>query len=203
MIAENIMFGLTNVFQPFNLLMVCLGTIMGIFVGAMPGLSATMAIALLLPLTFSLDAAAGLSMLAALYMGAMYGGSISAILIRTPGTPSAAATVLDGYPMAQKGQAGKALGISLVASLCGGVISSLALLLVAPVLGVLALEFGPVELLGVSVLGITIIGSLGGGSVFMGLLSGIFGLLLSQVGIDPITGLRCRDGLPHRRYFYR
>lgn len=188
MVVENIMFGLTNVFQPFNLLMVSLGTIIGIFVGAMPGLSATMAIALLLPLTFSLDPAAGLSMLAALYMGAMYGGSISAILIKTPGTPAAAATVLDGYPMAQKGQAGKALGISLIASLCGGVISSLALLLVAPVLGALALEFGPLELLGVAVLGITIIGSLGGGSVFMGLLSGVFGLLLSQVGIDPITG---------------
>ncbi|MCK7530172.1 MAG: tripartite tricarboxylate transporter permease [Marinilabiliales bacterium] len=102
MVFENIMFGLTNVFQPFNILMVSLGTIIGIFVGAMPGLSATMAIALLLPLTFSLDAAAGLSMLAALYMGAMYGGSISAILIKTPGTPAAAATVLDGYPMAQR-----------------------------------------------------------------------------------------------------
>jgi putative tricarboxylic transport membrane protein len=188
MVLENIMFGLSNVFQPFNILMISLGTIIGIFVGAMPGLSATMAIALLLPLTFSLDAAAGLSMLAALYMGAMYGGSISAILIKTPGTPAAAATVLDGYPMAQKGQAGRALGISLVASLVGGVISSLALLLVAPILGALALEFGPLELLGVAVLGITIIGSLSGGSVFMGLLSGVFGLLLSQVGIDPITG---------------
>jgi len=118
----------------------------------------------------------------------MYGGSISAILIRTPGTPAAAATVLDGYPMAQKGMAGKALGISLTASLVGGVLSSIALLTIAPALGYVALEFGPVELFAVAVLGITIIGSLSQGSTVLGLLSGAFGLLLAMVGMDPITG---------------
>lgn len=188
MILDNILLGFRNILQPFNLLLVVLGSFIGVFVGAMPGLSATMAIALLLPLTFGLPPAAGIGMLASLYMGAMYGGSIAAILIRTPGTPAAAATVLDGYPMAQKGMAGKALGISLTASLVGGLLSSIALLTIAPALGYVALEFGPVELFAVAVLGITIIGSLSQGSTVLGLLSGAFGLLLAMVGMDPITG---------------
>ncbi|MFA6506989.1 MAG: tripartite tricarboxylate transporter permease [Treponemataceae bacterium] len=188
MFTNNLLLGFMHLIEPFNLLMVCGGTLIGIFVGAMPGLSASMAIAILLPLTFGLPAASGLSMLAALYMGAMYGGSISAILIKTPGTPAAAATVLDGYPMAQQGKAGKALGISLMASLVGGVLSSIALMFVAPLLGFVALQFGPVELFAVAVLGITIIGSLAQGSVVMGLLSGMLGLLLSMVGMDTITG---------------
>jgi len=143
-IVNNIVGGLGNLLQISNILFVLFGTLIGLFVGAMPGLSATMAIAMLLPLTFNLSAETGISMLAALYMGAMYGGSISAILIKTPGTPAAAATILDGFPMAQKGQAGKALGISLVASTIGGLISGFALLLIAPLLGNVALQFGPV-----------------------------------------------------------
>lgn len=185
---EYLMIGLTNVLTFTNLLAVGAGTAMGLFVGAMPGLSATMAIAILLPLTFNMPPATGLSMLASLYMGAMYGGSIAAILIRTPGTPSAAATVLDGYPMAQQGRAGKALGVSLFASLIGGVLSSIALLTIAPILGSVALEFGPVELFAVAVLGITIIGSLSQGSAIKGLLSGVMGLLFAMIGMDPITG---------------
>ncbi len=185
---DSIMLGLLNVLSPFNLLVIAAGTGIGIFVGAMPGLSATMAIALLLPVTFGMDPAAGISMLASLYMGAMYGGSISAILLRTPGTPAAAATVLDGYPMAQQGRAGKALGVSLTASLIGGVISSIALLTVAPVLGKAALSFGPVELFAIAVLGITIIGSLSSGSPIKGILSGVVGLLIAMIGMDPISG---------------
>lgn len=188
MILENMLLGLTNVFSFSSLVSIILGTALGLFVGAMPGLSATMAIALLLPITFGMDPAAGISMLASLYMGAMYGGSIAAILIKTPGTPAAAATVMDGYPMAQQGRAGKALGVSLTASLIGGVISSIALLTIAPILGNFALQFGPVELFAVAVLGITIIGSLSQGSAWLGLLSGVIGLLLALVGMDPITG---------------
>lgn len=188
MIYENMLIGLTNALQFTSLLSVVVGTALGLFIGAMPGLSATMGIALLLPITYSMGPASGISMLCALYMGAMYGGSISAILIKTPGTPAAAATVLDGYPMAQQGKAGKALGVSLIASLIGGVLSSIALLTIAPILGNFALQFGPVELAAVAVLGITIIGSLSQGSALLGLLSGIIGLLLSLVGMDPITG---------------
>lgn len=188
MILENMAVGFANVLQISSLLGIIIGTALGLFIGAMPGLSATMGIALLLPLTYSLEPAVGISMLCALYMGAMYGGSISAILIKTPGTPAAAATVMDGYPLAQQGKAGKALGISLVASLIGGVLSSIALLTIAPVLGNFALQFGPVELFAVAVLGITIIGSLSAGSAVKGTLSGTIGLLLAMVGMDPITG---------------
>ena len=180
--------GLANVVQPHNLLAILVGTMIGMFIGAMPGLSATMAIALLLPLTYSLSPETGLAMLASLYLAAMYGGSIAAILLRTPGTPAAAATVLDGYPMAQKGLAGKALGLSLTASLIGGVMSSVALLTVAPLLGRIVLNFGPVEIFAVAVLGITIIGSLSQGSAILGLMSGALGLLLAMVGMDLTTG---------------
>jgi putative tricarboxylic transport membrane protein len=186
--SEGLLMGLSNVLSFYNLLAIAVGTAMGLFVGAMPGLSATMAIAILLPVTFGMSPATGISMLASLYMGAMYGGSIAAILIKTPGTPAAAATVMDGYPMAQNGQAGKALGVSLTASLIGGVISSIALLTVAPLLGNVALQFGPVELFAVAVLGITIIGSLSQGSAIKGLLSGAIGLLIAMVGMSPITG---------------
>ncbi|QJQ95942.1 MULTISPECIES: tripartite tricarboxylate transporter permease [Halomonadaceae] len=180
--------GISNVLSWSNLLLIIGGTLLGMFVGAMPGLSATMALALLLPITFSMDPGAGLSMLASLYVGASYGGSIAAILLNTPGTPAAAATVLDGYPLSQQGKAGKALGISLFASFCGGLMSGLALLVAAPLLGILVLKFGPIELFAVAVLGITIIGSLSQGSVVSGLLSGGIGLLVSTVGMDLITG---------------
>ncbi|MBY5969238.1 tripartite tricarboxylate transporter permease [Halomonas denitrificans] len=182
------MVGLSNVLTLTNVSLILGGTLLGLFVGAMPGLSATMALALLLPLTFTMDPATGLSMLASLYVGASYGGSIAAILLRTPGTPSAAATVLDGFPLSQQGQAGKALGISLFASFFGGLMSGIALLTAAPLLGVLVLKFGPVELFAIAVLGITIIGSLSQGSIVSGLLSGVMGLLLSTVGMDLITG---------------
>src|SRR5690625_7212698 len=116
--------GLFNVLSIKNLLFITLGMTLGIFVVSMPGLSATMAIAILLPLTYGMDPATGIAMLAALYMGGMYGGSILAILIRTPGTPAAAATVLDGYELTEKGQSDKDSGISLVSSLVGGLIGA-------------------------------------------------------------------------------
>ncbi len=180
--------GLVNVVDPINIAAIFAGALIGMFVGAMPGLSATMAIALLLPLTYSFRPETGLAMLASLYLSAMYGGSIAAILLRTPGTPAAAATVLDGHPMARKGQAGKALGLSLTASLIGGIISSIALLTVAPLLGKVVLNFGPVEIFAVAVLGITIIGALSQGSTILGLFSGALGLLLATVGMDLTTG---------------
>ncbi|WP_405402138.1 tripartite tricarboxylate transporter permease [Paracoccus sp. Ld10] len=180
--------GLSNVVEPINIAAILVGVTVGMFIGAMPGLSATMAIALLLPLTYSFPPETGLAMLASLYLAAMYGGSIAAILLRTPGTPAAAATVLDGYPMARKGQAGKALGLSLTASLIGGVISAIVLLTVAPLLGSLVLNFGPVEIFAIAVLGITIIGSLSQGSTILGLMSGAIGLMLGMVGMDLTTG---------------
>lgn len=185
---EEMMTGLLNVLSFSNLFFIAIGMTLGIFIGSMPGLSATMGIAILLPLTYGMDPATGIAMLAALYMGASYGGSILAILINTPGTPAAAATVLDGYKMSQNGQAGKALGISLVSSFIGGVIGAIVLLTIAPFLGEVALKIGVVELFAIAVLGITIISSLSAGSVIKGLLSGTLGLLISLIGMDAITG---------------
>ncbi len=188
MIIDNMLLGLSTVILPSNILALLIGTVIGLLIGALPGLSATMAIAILVPITFAFPPETGISMLAALYLSAMYGGSIAAILIRTPGTPAAAATVLDGYPMAQQGKAGRALSISLGASFVGGLISSLCLLTVAPVLGRVALEFGPVEIAAVATLGMTIIASLSQDSTIKGLIAGAAGLMLSTVGMDPISG---------------
>ncbi|HEY4541479.1 MAG TPA: tripartite tricarboxylate transporter permease [Noviherbaspirillum sp.] len=183
-----ILTGLLNSIAPTNLFFIVLGSAIGIVVGALPGLSATMALALLLPLTFPLPPETGLCMLASLYVSAMYGGSVAAILLRTPGTPAAAATVLDGFPMGVRGEAGRALGISLASSMVGGVLSGIALLLAAPLLGDVVLLFGPVELFAIALLGITMIGTLTKGSPIKGLLSGALGLLLAMVGMDATTG---------------
>ncbi|MBW6494876.1 MAG: tripartite tricarboxylate transporter permease [Burkholderiaceae bacterium] len=180
--------GLLNAISPYNMMFAVIGVALGLVVGALPGLSATMALALLLPLTFNLPPETGLSMMAALYLSAMYGGSIAAIILRTPGTPAAAATVMDGFPMGARGEAGRALGISLSASLVGGLLSGVALLTAAPFLGRLVLMFGPVELFAIAALGITMIGTLSKGSPIKGLLSGALGLLLAMVGMDPMTG---------------
>lgn len=201
---SELMLGLMNVLSFQNILAMAFGMILGLFIGSMPGLSTTMGLALLLPVTYGMDPATGITMLASLFVGSHYGGSISAILIKTPGTPSAAATALDGYPMAERGEAGKALGISLTSSIIGGIMSGIALLTIAPLLGTIALAIGPVEMFAIVVLGMTIIGSLSTGSVIKGTLSGTIGLLLALVGMDPITGvprftfgnLNLFDGIP-------
>lgn len=185
---SELMLGLSNVLSFVNILAMVIGMILGLFVGSLPGLSTTMGLALLLPVTYSMDPATGITMLASLFVGAHYGGSISAILIRTPGTPSTAATALDGYPMTERGEAGKALGVSLTASVVGGIMSGIALLSIAPLLGIVALTIGPVEMFAIVVLGITIIGSLSTGSAVKGTLSGMVGLLIALIGMDPITG---------------
>lgn len=177
-----------NVFNPLSLLAIFAGVTIGIVIGALPGLTATMGVALLLPITFGMKPEIGLPMLMALYCGAMYGGSISAILIHTPGTGAAAATCLDGYPMAQKGEGGKAIGFSLVASFIGGIFSAIALLFIAPPLSKVALLFGPPEFFTLAILGLTLIGTLAEGSWIKGLISGSIGLLLATVGMDILRG---------------
>ena len=200
----NILLGLDMVLSIWNILAIFAGVCLGLIVGAIPGLSANMAIALLLPVTFSLPPATGISMLASLFLAAMYGGSIAAILLRTPGTPAAAATVIDGYPLAASGKAGKALGMSLTASFFGGIVSVICLMLIAPTLGKIVFEFGPVELFSVAILGITIIASLSAGSTVRGLFSGCLGLLIAMIGMDVTTGtprftfgeIHLFDGIP-------
>ncbi|MCC8191299.1 MAG: tripartite tricarboxylate transporter permease [Planctomycetes bacterium] len=165
-----------------------LGTFGGIIIGALPGLTATMGVALLVPLTFGMEPVKGLNMLIGIYVGAIYGGCISAILVKTPGTPSSAATVLDGYPLAQKGEAGKALGMATIASTVGGLFSTVVLAFLAPKLASVALEFGPSEYFALAFFGLTIIASLSG-DVLKGGIAGMLGILISCVGGDPVSGV--------------
>ncbi len=164
-----------------------LGVAGGIVIGALPGLTATMGVAVLLPLTFGMESTRALVVLAGIYIGAIYGGSISAILLKTPGTPAAAATVLDGYELARKGEAAKALSISAIASFVGGIVSTVMLITISPILANFALRFGAPEYFALAVFGLSIIASISGKSPVKGLLAGMFGLLISTVGLDPVT----------------
>jgi putative tricarboxylic transport membrane protein len=182
------MLGFGMVFQLNSLLMIFLGVTGGIIIGALPGLSATMGVVLLLPLTFSMNIIPGLMLLLGVYCGAVYGGSISAILIRTPGTPAAAATIFDGYEFAKRGEGGRAIGISTISSFIGGVISCIALVTVAPLLSRFALRFSAAEYFSLAVFGLTIIGCISGKSILRGLFAGILGLFVATIGIDGISG---------------
>lgn len=165
-----------------------LGTMLGVILGALPGIGSTVAVAMILPFTLTMSQAPAILMVLAVYAGSVYGGSISAILINTPGTPQSAATCLDGYPMAQRGEAGLALGWSTIASTIGGLVSAVVLLFAAPQLARLALNFGPIETFALILLGLTCIVSVSEGSLVKGLIAGSIGLFLGCVGGDPITG---------------
>lgn len=179
---------LNLLFQPLSLIMLFSGVAGGIVVGALPGLTATMGVAILVPFSFGMPPVPGILMLLGLYAGAIYGGSISAILIRTPGTPSAAATVLDGSPLFLKGEGGRALGIATMASVFSGIGSVFFLVAFAPLLSRFALAFSAPEYFALAVFGLTIIASISSDSMVKGLLSGLFGLLISTIGVDPIQG---------------
>ncbi|MEM8693624.1 MAG: tripartite tricarboxylate transporter permease [Pseudomonadota bacterium] len=171
-----------------GLLVLVLGTALGIVLGAMPGIGSTVAVAMVLPFTLSMGQAPAIMLLLAVYAGSVYGGSIAAILINTPGTPQSAATCLDGYPMAQRGEAGLALGWATVASVIGGLVSAVVLIFAAPQLAAFALQFGPIETFTLILLGMTCIVSVSTGSLVKGLLAGMIGIFLSTVGGDPIVG---------------
>ncbi len=179
---------LVNLFSFQTLIALFIGVVGGMIMGALPGLSSTMAVALLVPITFGMEPVAGLVMLTAIYTSSTYGGSLSAILLHTPGTPASAATALDGYELTKRGQASRAIGIATLSSMIGGFVSGLALLFLAPPLAKVSLLFSAPEFLFLALFGLTIIGSLSGGSVLKGLASGAIGLLIGTIGIDIITG---------------
>ena len=172
------------VFNPNTLFFIVLGAAGGILVGAIPGLTSTMSIALLIPFTYGMSIIPAIGMLIGIFFGCMYGGSIAAILINTPGTPAAAATVLDGYPMGKKGEAGRALSIALFASICGGMMGALAMTFLSPFISRWALRFGPAEFFVLAVFGLSVIISISGKSITKGLISAFFGLLIATVGMD-------------------
>ena len=169
--------------------MTFLGALGGILLGAIPGMTATMGVALLIPFSFGMDLIPSIGLLLGIYCGGMYGGSISAILIHAPGTPSAAATLLDGYPMCQKGQAGKALSIAMFASFCGGVLGALIMTFLSPLVARVAMKFTSAEMLMLAFFGLSVIVSISGKSIAKGMVSAFFGLLLATVGKDPTNGV--------------
>ncbi|MDR1710144.1 MAG: tripartite tricarboxylate transporter permease [Candidatus Accumulibacter sp.] len=185
---DQFLYSLPAVFTLHNVLAMLISTLAGIVVGALPGLSATMGVALLIPFTFSMEPLTGLLCMAGMYNGAIYGGSISAILLNIPGTPASVCTTLDGNVMARTGRPRYALEISVISSFVGGVMSALSLMLIAPHLARFALRFGPAESFWVAVLGLSTIASFISGSVLKGLLSACIGLLISIVGVDQLTG---------------
>ncbi|HPE93350.1 MAG: tripartite tricarboxylate transporter permease [Sphaerochaeta sp.] len=165
-----------------------LGVLIGIVFGALPGLTATMTIAVFIPFTFGLSPVIAFAFLLGLYSGSVYGGSISAILINIPGTPSAIATSLDGYPLSQMGRAGEAIGISTISSTLGGFFSVIVLMFAAPAIASVALKFSAEEYVGITLIGLSIIAIISPGSTVKGLMSGVIGLIIGIVGMDPITG---------------
>ncbi|MDA3809830.1 MAG: tripartite tricarboxylate transporter permease [Spirochaetaceae bacterium] len=179
--------GLKYFSNPMMFLTCFLGVLVGIVFGALPGLTATMTIAVFIPFTFSMDPVISFAFLLGLYTGAVYGGSISAILINIPGTPSAIATGLDGYPMCQKGQAGEAIGISTVSSAFGGFFSVIILSISAPLIAGFALKFSAEEYVGITLIGLSVIAIISPGSTVKGLIGGVLGLILGTFGLDPIT----------------
>lgn len=178
----------SHVFTPLTMLWLVVGVVSGIVLGAMPGISTNMAISLLFSFCYTIDGVAGLIMLLGVYCGGVYGGSISAILLNTPGTPANAATMLDGHPMARNGEPGRALGISTISSAFGGVFSAICLIFCATTLAQVSLKFTSLEYCAFAVFGISIISSVSSKSIIKGLIGGVIGLLLACIGIDPISG---------------
>ena len=193
---EALLSSFVNLFTPHAFLGLAVGVCGGMVIGALPGLSATMGIALLIPITYGMDPSAALIMLSSIYTSAIYGGSISAILIHTPGTPSSAATCLDGYPMTQKGEALHAIGLSTISSCIGGFISAIALLLIAPPLAKVSLAFSSSEYFLIAIFGLTLIASLAGKSVLKGLIAGAVGLMAGLIGMSPDAYARFTFKMP-------
>jgi len=203
-VFEPLIHSLWVVLQPDVVLAMTLGLIGGILFGAMPGLTASTGISLLIPLTFGMDPVIALAIMAGIHNGGSYGGSIPAILLRIPGVPGAIVTTFDGYPMAQQGFAARAVRIAAVSSAVGGMISALSLMLLAPPLVAISLAFGPAEIFWISVFGLASIGVFLADDTVKGLLAGGFGVMLSLVGLDQATGferftfdiLELSDGIP-------
>ena len=179
--------GISYVFHFNVILMLLIGTIIGIMFGVIPGLSATIGVAIFTPLTFAMSTFMAFALLLGIYCGSVYGGSISAILINIPGTPAAVMTKMDGHPMALQGQAGRAIGLATTSSFIGGIFSVFILAFLAPVIANVALQFSAQEFFAVCIFGLSIIAYISSGTMLKGLIAGILGLMLATIGTDPIT----------------
>ncbi len=182
--------GFSVLFDPYMFMMVVFAIIVGTIFGALPGVSATMAVALGLPFTYSMQPIPAIVFLVAVYCSSITGGSITAILFKIPGVPSSAPTTFDGYPMAQRGEAGKALGIALGSSAIGGLVSALAMLTLSPQLTQAALSFSPSDIFAITFMGLSILTCLDSKNILRTLISGLLGLLLACVGQDPMYAVQ-------------
>ena len=189
--------GFSVALTPFNLLMAAAGVTVGILIGALPGIGPPSGVALLMPLTFGMEPTSGIIMLAALYAGTMYGGTITSVLINTPGESASVVTCIDGYQMALQGRAGPALGIAAIGSFIAGTVGVVLLMLVSPLLAKWSLSFGPPETFALMLLGLTTVTLLTGESALKGYISMMLGLMLAMVGFDIISGdARYAFGIP-------
>ncbi|MEA2096284.1 MAG: tripartite tricarboxylate transporter permease, partial [Candidatus Cloacimonadota bacterium] len=186
----------TNMAQGFSfvlgwqpILFIVLGVIMGILVGAMPGLSPSMGVALLVPFTYAMSPTLALILLVSIYISANYGGSITAVTINAPGTPSAVVTSFDGYPLTKQNKPGMGLGVSLVSSTIGGFIGTIILILFSVQLAKVAVKFHPAEYFALAIFGLTTVATLGGRNWVKAFIAAMFGLLINTIGIDPISGV--------------
>ena len=196
-IFSGIALGAAQMLDPVALMLIVFGTIFGIVIGALPGLTSTMGVALLVPVTFTMSPVQGLSLLGAVYCSSTYSGAISAILLNIPGTPSNCSTVLDGFPMTRKGQGSKAIALATAGSAIGGFVSNGALLFLAPPLAALALRFGSQEYFLLALFGVSVIASLSERNIMKGFISGTLGLFLAIIGMHPLTGdIRFAMGIP-------
>ena len=185
---ELLLSGLKILFDWQILLAIPLGLILGIIVGAIPGLTSDLGIILCIPLTYTMEPTVAILVLLAIYVGGTYGGSITAILINTPGTSANAATLFDGYPMTQKGEAFKALTMALYASTIGGIISAFVLLFAAPPIAKITLLFGPAEYLSLAIFGFSVIAGVSNDNILKGLIGACVGIFISTIGLDNISG---------------
>lgn len=181
--------GLSVVFAPQMFLLIIFAVFLGTLFGALPGVSATMAVTLGIPFTYRMSPVNAIAFLVAIYCASITGGGMTAILFKIPGVPSSAPTTYDGYPMAQRGEAGKALGVQLICSAIGGVFAAICMLLLSPQLTQAALSFGPSELFAISFMGLSILTSLETDNICRTIISGLIGLLLACIGLDPLLGV--------------
>ncbi|MBT4938244.1 MAG: tripartite tricarboxylate transporter permease, partial [Rhodospirillaceae bacterium] len=185
---EHLITSFGNLFTPLPFIFLLTGVVVGVVVGAIPGLSGGMVIALTLPLTFLMDSTNALILLVSMYVGSTSGGLISATLMRMPGTPAAMMTILDGFPMAKAGKPGRALGFGIFASFIGGLVSWVFLATLSPPLAEIAVRFGPYEIFSMTLVALMLISAVSAGSMIKGLLSGMLGISVSMVGVDPASG---------------
>ncbi|WP_076264034.1 tripartite tricarboxylate transporter permease [Intrasporangium flavum] len=187
-VLNQLLGGFAAALSPQNLLFAFIGCLVGTLIGVLPGIGPVAGVALLIPLTFNLEPASAIIMLAAIFYGTAYGGTITSVLLNTPGEAASAITTIDGYEMTKQGRAGVALTIAAIGSFVGGVIATVGLVIAAKPLGSLGLKVGPPEFFALMVVGISLLAALAGKSMVRALISGIIGLLIAMIGIDPVAG---------------